>query len=78
MKAITQQHYGSADALEFRDLNKPVPTDEEVLLRVFAAGVDRGVWHHGAKSLACWECPIQPTPAGPETASRRSAEIQFY
>ena len=31
-----------------------------------------------AKSLACWECPIQPTPAGPETASRRSAEIQFY
>jgi NADPH:quinone reductase-like Zn-dependent oxidoreductase len=45
MKAIVQDHYGSPDMLELEDLDKPVPKDDEVLLRVHAAGVDPGVWH---------------------------------
>jgi NADPH:quinone reductase-like Zn-dependent oxidoreductase len=45
MKAIVQDQYGSADVLEFRDIDKPEIGDDEVLVRVHAAGVDRGVWH---------------------------------
>jgi NADPH:quinone reductase-like Zn-dependent oxidoreductase len=45
MKAVVQDSYGSADVLEVRDLDKPTPTDDEVLVRVRAAGVDPGVWH---------------------------------
>lgn len=45
MKAIVRDTYGSPDVLELRDIDKPEIGDKEVLLRVHAAGVDRGVWH---------------------------------
>jgi NADPH:quinone reductase-like Zn-dependent oxidoreductase len=45
MKAIVQNTYGSADVLELRDIDKPHIGDDEVLVRVHAAGVDQGVWH---------------------------------
>jgi NADPH:quinone reductase-like Zn-dependent oxidoreductase len=45
MKAIVQDTYGSTDVLEFVDIDKPEIADDEVLVRVHAAGVDRGVWH---------------------------------
>jgi NADPH:quinone reductase-like Zn-dependent oxidoreductase len=45
MRAIVQDAYGSADVLELREVDKPVAGDDEVLVRVHAAGVDQGVWH---------------------------------
>ena len=45
MKAIVQDEYGSPDVLELRDIDKPVVGDDEVLVRVHAAGVGRDVWH---------------------------------
>ncbi|CAI3791550.1 NAD(P)-dependent alcohol dehydrogenase [Pseudarthrobacter sp. MM222] len=45
MKAIVQDVYGPAQVLELRDVDKPVPAEDEVLIRVRAAGVDQGVWH---------------------------------
>jgi NADPH:quinone reductase-like Zn-dependent oxidoreductase len=45
MKAIVQDTYGSLDVLELREIEKPEIEGDEVLLRVHAAGVDRGVWH---------------------------------
>jgi NADPH:quinone reductase-like Zn-dependent oxidoreductase len=45
MRAVVQDTYGSTDVLELRDLDPPVISDDEVLVRVKAAGVDRGVWH---------------------------------
>ena len=45
MKAVVQDTYGSADVLELRDIDKPVAGDDDVLVRVHAAGVDPGVWH---------------------------------
>src|SRR5215210_8727987 len=45
MKAIVRDTYGSPDVLELRDIDKPEIGDDEVLVRVHAAGVDRGVWH---------------------------------
>ena len=45
MKAIVQDRYGSADVLQMRVIDQPKAGDREVLVRVNAAGVDRGVWH---------------------------------
>ena len=45
MKAIVRDTYGSADILELREIDKPEIGDDEVLVRVHAAGVDQGVWH---------------------------------
>jgi NADPH:quinone reductase-like Zn-dependent oxidoreductase len=45
MKAITQDRYGSADVLRLRDIEEPTPGDHEVLIRVHAAGIARGVLH---------------------------------
>ena len=45
MKAIVQDRYGPAEDLELRDLDRPEIASDEVLVRVRAAGVDRGVWH---------------------------------
>ena len=45
MKAIVKDHYGSQDVLQLRDIDKPVVGDEEVLIRVHAAGLHIGDWH---------------------------------
>ena len=46
MQAITQDRYGEAeDVLRLQEITRPAIGEEEVLLRVHAAGVDRGVWH---------------------------------
>src|ERR687894_2237422 len=45
MKAIFRDEYGSPDVLQLRDIDKPEIADDEVLLRVHAAGVGREVWH---------------------------------
>lgn len=45
MRAIVQTAYGGADTLELRRIALPCIADNEVLLRVHAAGVDRAVWH---------------------------------
>ena len=45
MKAIVQDEYGSPDVLELRNIHIPEINDDEVLVRVHAAGVGRDVWH---------------------------------
>src|ERR1700733_16059464 len=46
MQAIVQDHYGPAqDVLRLEEIDRPTIGDGEVLLRVHAAGVDRGVGH---------------------------------
>jgi len=45
MKAIVYRCYGSADVLEFEDVNKPTPADDEVLVKVVAASVNPLDWH---------------------------------
>jgi NADPH:quinone reductase-like Zn-dependent oxidoreductase len=44
-RAIVQQTYGSADVLHLAQVPRPEVTDDTVLLRVHAAGLDRGTWH---------------------------------
>jgi NADPH:quinone reductase-like Zn-dependent oxidoreductase len=45
MRAITYSTYGSADVLALSQVARPGPSENEVLVRVHAAGLDRGAWH---------------------------------
>lgn len=46
MQAVVQDEYGdTADVLRLAQVARPEPGPGEVLVRVAAAGVDRGVWH---------------------------------
>jgi len=42
MKAALRERYGSVDVVELRDIEKPQPADDQVLVRVRAASVNRG------------------------------------
>ncbi|MBM3304497.1 MAG: NAD(P)-dependent alcohol dehydrogenase [Candidatus Aminicenantes bacterium] len=44
MKAIVYRKYGSPDVLNLEDVDKPVPKDDEVLIAVRAAALNRGDW----------------------------------
>ena len=44
MQAIVQDHYGTQEALELREVDKPQVADGEVLVRVRAASVHLGDW----------------------------------
>jgi len=45
MRAIVQDRYGSPDVLTAAVIDRPEPGAHDVLLRVRAAGLDRGTWH---------------------------------
>ena len=45
MQAILQSGYGSSEVLRIGRTARPKPGPQEVLVRVHAAGVDRGTWH---------------------------------
>ena len=45
MRAVVQDRYGDVDALRLEQTNRPEIAADEVLVRVHAAGMDRGTWH---------------------------------
>src|SRR6266516_5510818 len=45
MKAIVNTHYGSPDVLQLKEVEKPAPSDHEVLVKVLAASAAAGDWH---------------------------------
>jgi len=45
MKAVVRHEYGSPDVLRLVDVDKPVPADDEVLVRVRASSVNPAEWH---------------------------------
>jgi NADPH:quinone reductase-like Zn-dependent oxidoreductase len=45
MQAIVQDRYGSAEVFRLARVNRPEIAANEVLVRVRAAGLDRGTWH---------------------------------
>lgn len=44
MKAIVSEKYGSPDVLELREVAKPIPNDDEVLVRIHAVSVNDWDW----------------------------------
>lgn len=45
MKAVVHHRYGSPDVVQLEEVARPEAGDGEVVVRVRAAGVNRGVWH---------------------------------
>jgi NADPH:quinone reductase-like Zn-dependent oxidoreductase len=45
MKAIVYTKYGSPDVLQFKEVEKPTPKDDEVLIKVYAAAANAADWH---------------------------------
>lgn len=54
MKAIVFTEYGSPEVLKFKDIAKPTPKDNEVLIKVRAASANPADWHimRGAPFIA--------------------------
>ena len=44
MKAIVYAEYGQPDVLQLKEVAKPAPTDDEVLIKVHAVSVNRSDW----------------------------------
>src|SRR5688572_18726771 len=44
MKAIVYDEYGPPDVLRLEELERPVPADDQVLVKVHAASLNRSDW----------------------------------
>ena len=69
MKAVIHHQYGPPDeVLSIGEIDKPVPGDEEVLVRVRAACVHADLWHsvtgtpYSWRMMLGWRAPIHPVP----------------
>ena len=44
MKAVVYTKYGTPDVLKLQEVEKPIPSDNEVLIRVHAASINSWDW----------------------------------
>jgi NADPH:quinone reductase-like Zn-dependent oxidoreductase len=74
MKAIVQDRYGSPDVLQLREVDRPVPAENEVLVRVRASAVNARDWHlmRGDPYLARLMSPAMGPGSGPKATIRGS------
>ena len=54
MKAIVWTEYGPLDVLQLKEVDKPIPKDNEVLIRIYAATVTIGDCEQRSLKLQIW------------------------
>jgi len=78
MKAIIYTEYGSPDVLQFKEVEKPTPKDDGILIKVYAASLNAADWHYmrGTPWLFRLSCGL-PNPSniffGADVAGRVEA-----
>lgn len=66
MKAITYTEYGPPDVLKLTEMTKPVPGDDQVLIRIHAASLNPLDWHfmrgtpYLVRTMSGWRKPKVP------------------
>jgi len=77
MKAILFTEYGSPDVLQFKDVERPTPRDNEVLIKVHAASANPLDWHsmRGAPFIARLEFGLQ-RPRDPKLGADVAGRVE--
>lgn len=79
MKAVQFSKYGSPDILEYVDIEKPIPNDDQVLVKVHAVSVNPLDWHimrgqpYLVRMSMGWRKPKTPTVLGADIAGHVEA-----
>lgn len=68
MRAVTYRHYGGPEVLEYSETARPIAKPGKVVVRVRAAGLDRGTWHlmagepRAVRLAVGLRAPLNPVP----------------
>ena len=77
MKAIVYYNYGSPDVLKMQEVEKPVPTDDEILVKVHAISLNRSDWEGLIGKPLYARLGGLRKPAGPILGSDVSGRVEM-